>query len=110
MTLFGDLPVFLGLTVVLFGAAAWLTGAAIGGSWRPLWQVLAYGLLLTLFDRFLHFALFGGALLSVSGLVRDYVVICGVALVAWRVTRVALMVRQYPWLYRAAGPLVYRPR
>ena len=105
-----DIWVFLGLTCALFGLAAWLTGKAIAATWRPAGQVVAYGALLTAFDRFLHFALFNGTLLSVPGALRDYAVIAGIALVAWRLTLVAGMVRQYLWLYRRAGPFFWRAR
>ena len=57
--------VFLLLTVVLGGAAAWATGKAIAQTWRPFWHVPTYALLLTArYDRDGHaigtFA-FGGA-------------------------------------------------
>ena len=55
-----SLPVFIGLTVVLFGLAAFLSGQAIAGTWRsPAYAVLA-ALLLGLADRFLTYALFDG--------------------------------------------------
>lgn len=106
----GDFYVFAGLTCVLFGGAAWLTGQAIAATWRPVWQVVAYAALLLVFDRFLHFALFGGELLSFWGAVRDYAVILGGGLCAWRITRVTRMVHQYPWLYRRTGLFSYRAR
>lgn len=110
MTAPADWPVFVGLTLVVFGGAAWLTGAAIAATWRSAWQVVGYGLLLALFDRFLSYALFGGELLSVGGFVRDSAAIVLVGLVAWRVNRVRRIVRQYPWLYERAGPLRWRER
>ena len=70
MTAITDWPVFLGLTVCVFGAAAWLTGTAIAATWRPYWQVVGYGLLLALFDRFLSWGLFGGPLTSLADLLR----------------------------------------
>ena len=67
--LLGTTPaVFIGLTVVLVGGAAILTGRAIGGNWKPAWQVVAAGFGLALADRFLVYALFEGELLSVVGL------------------------------------------
>ncbi len=106
----GEWYVFAGLTCVLFGGASWLTGAAVAGTWRPAWQVFTWSLLLAGFDRFLHYALFGGDLLSVGGALRDYAVILAVGLVAWRFTHVTRMVLQYPWLYRRTGPFSYRER
>lgn len=110
MTLPGDWPVFVGLTLFLFGGGAWLMGTAIGGTWRPYWQAVGYGLLLTAFDRFLHWGLFAGPLLSVTGFGRDGLVIIGIGLLAWRRAQVRRMVSQYPWLYEKAGPLNWRER
>lgn len=101
---------FFVLTCVLFGGAAWLTGTAVAATWRPAWQVVAYGLLLLAFDRFLHFSLLDGELFSMVGAFRDYAVILAVGLVAWRINHVTRMVRQYPWLYERAGPFFYRAR
>lgn len=108
--LFADWPVFVGLTLCLFGAAAWLMGRALGQTWRPAWQVGGYALLLSLFDRFLHFALFGGYLLSAAGLLRDLIAIAAVALAAFRIARVRRMVAQYPWLYEKRHPFAWRER
>ena len=52
-----SIPVFIGITVVLEGGAAWLMGQALGGRWRPVWQVFPYAFLLGLTDRFLIYAL-----------------------------------------------------
>ena len=100
---------FLGLTL-LFGAAALATGRALARSWRRPWQTVPYALLLGIGDRFLLYALFGGELLSASGYAITSVVLAALALLAHRLTRARLMVRQYPWLYEAAGPLSWRPR
>lgn len=110
MTAMTDWPVFLGLTVCIFGAAAWLTGAAVAATWRPSWQVIAYGLLLALFDRFLGWSLFSEQLWSLAGFLRDFAVIALIGLLAWRIRQVHLMVGQYPWLYEKAGLLKWRER
>ena len=39
---------FLGLTLLLFGAAALATGRALARHWRPAWQTLPYAVLLGL--------------------------------------------------------------
>ena len=39
-------PVFLGVTVVLCGFAAFATGRALAGTWRPMWWTVPYCLLL----------------------------------------------------------------
>ena len=101
---------FLGLTVVLFGAAALATGRALARQWRPVWQTLPYAALLALGDRFLLYALFDGELLSATGYVIGVVILLALAFLAYRVTLVRRMVRQYPWLYEAAGPLSWRER
>jgi branched-chain amino acid transport system ATP-binding protein len=110
MTMFADWPVFLGLTLVIFGGASWLSGAAIATTWRSCWQVVGYGLLLALFDRFLNWALFGGDLFSPSGLARDYAVILAVGCLSWRLRYVGRMVNQYPWLYVRSGLLNWQRR
>ena len=73
------------LTFALFtvGAGGWLavmTGHALAATWRPLWQVVPYALLLGAAERFFNYALFGGRLLSVSGFVADSAVLVVVAL------------------------------
>ena len=105
-----NLAVFFGVTVVLFGAAAWLMGRAIGETWRPAWQCVPYGLMLTVANRFVVFALFGGDGLSISGFVIDALVIVAVALFAQRLTRARKMVQQYPWLFDRAGLLGWREK
>ena len=66
-----SLGVFLGVTVMLMGFCAAITGQAIANTWRPMWQIFPYCILLGGADRFLHFSLFGGDLLSVSGFLID---------------------------------------
>ena len=60
---------FLGLTLLLFGAAALATGRALARRWRPAWQTLPYAVLLGLADRFLLYALFHGQVLGNEELV-----------------------------------------
>jgi hypothetical protein len=101
---------FLGLTLLLFGAAALATGRALARRWRPAWQTLPYAVLLGLADRFLLYALYDGDLLSASGTLIAAAILLVLALLAHRITLVRGMVRQYPWLYEAAGPLSWRAR
>ena len=105
-----SLPVFIGLTVMLFGGAAFLMGKAIGDTWRPTRQCVVYGTMLGLADRFFHHALFDEELLSVTGYLVDTAVLCGIALVACRLTRARKMVSQYPWMYERTGPFTWRQR
>ena len=96
------------VTLFLAGGAAALMGQALASTWRPAWQGVLYGGLLGATDRFLNFALFDGALLSATGYCLDTLFILAVAGVAYRVTQVRLMIRQYPWLYAPAGLFGWR--
>jgi hypothetical protein len=98
-----SVPVFVGLTLALFGGCAWMTGQALGATWRPAWHAVPYALLLGAADRFLGYALFGGNLLSPAGFVLDAAVLTAIALLSWRLTRVRRMAGQYPWLYVRTG-------
>jgi hypothetical protein len=103
-------PVFVGVTIVLFGGAAFLMGQALAETWRPYRQVLLYCLLLGLGDRFVTYALFQGELLSLSGYVIDTLVLMLIASLAYRLTRARKMVSQYPWLYERAGLFTWRDK
>lgn len=110
-TLLGTtLDVWIGITLVLTGGASYMTGQAIARTWRPLWQVVAYSLLLAVASRFFVYALFDGYMLLASGYVIDAVVLMAIGLLASRINQVQMMVNQYPWLYERAGPLAYRAR
>lgn len=96
--IFGTSPyVSLGITLVLGGGCALMTGRALALNWRPQWQLLAYALLLTVADRFLIYALFQGTLLSPSGYLCDALLLIVIAFAAFHMTRARQMVRQYPW-------------
>ena len=100
--------VFIGLTVIGFGFVAWMTGKAVATTWRNPCQVVAYGIGLTLFDRFLGWSLFGLAPLSVSGFLIDFMVITTIGLFSWRLMKAHMMVRQYPWIYARSGLFGWR--
>ena len=102
------LPVFIGLTVIGLGFAAIMIGQALALAWKPAWQVVGYGLLLGVSDRFLTFALFQGKLLSLTGYLADTAVLVVIALVAFRINRAHRMASQYPWLYRRDGLFNWR--
>lgn len=105
-----DLPTFVGLTVILFGAAAFMTGQAVAQNWRPAWQCVVYCGLLGLFDRFLHYALFDGVLLSLSGYITHWLLLSAIGLSAFRMQSVKMHVTQYPWLYERSGLFRWRER
>ena len=103
-------PELLFVTGILGGGAAWLSGHAIAGTWRPMWHVVGYMALLGAAIRFIHFALFDAELLSALSYLADALYVILVGCFAWRVTRTRQMVRQYPWLYERNGPLTWRER
>jgi hypothetical protein len=95
--------VFLLVTVVLGGGAAWLAGRAIAGTWRPWWHVAFYMLILAVAVRFLHFALFEATLLSAHYYLVDLAVCLAFGFLGYRTTRASQMVTQYRWLNARAG-------
>ena len=101
---------FFGTSVLVIGGAAYLTGQAVASTWRPARHLVLYCLLLALFDRFLVWSLFHGQLLSPAGFLLDAAVIACFAFVGFRVTHVACMVGQYPWLYERAGLWAYKAK
>ncbi|MDB5511671.1 MAG: hypothetical protein JWR08_1154 [Enterovirga sp.] len=101
---------FLLVTVVLGGWTAWMTGRAIAGTWRPFWQVLVWSLPLGLAVRFIHFALFGGTLLSLRFYLVDLAVVAAIACLSYRFRRARQMTTQYSWLYERAGPFGWREK
>ena len=101
---------FMLVTVIMGGGAAWLAGRAIASTWRPWWHVAGYMLILGAAVRFIHFALFEATLLSPASFAVDFVFLLAVGCLAWRLTRVDQMVTQYDWLYERAGPLSWRER
>lgn len=105
-----SIGVFIGVTLVIGGGTAILTGQAIAGTWRPVWQVVFASLGLGFADRFLVFSLFDGDLFSPAGYLLDTLVIMAFGVVAYRLAWVRNMVIQYPWLYEKAGLWRVRPR
>jgi hypothetical protein len=105
-----SLGVFIGLTVIIIGGAAIMTGRALADSWKSAWQVVFACVGLTVVDRFLTYALFGGELLHLSGIVIEFAVITAMALVAHRLTLVHKMVAQYPWRYERESLWTYREK
>ena len=94
--------IFLLLTVVLGGAAAFVTGKAIAETWRPLWSVAAYALGLTLAVRFMHFALFEEKLLSLRNFLVDALVLLALAFIGYAVARQRQQATQYAFTTKSA--------
>lgn len=101
---------FLLVTVVLGGWAAWMTGRALASTWRPAWQAVLWSVPLAFAVRFIHFALFGGTLLTLHFGLVDFVVLASLAALSHRYRRARQMTRQYGWLYERSGPLSWRER
>lgn len=100
--------VFILVTLILGGGAAALTGRAIALTWRPWWQLAGYMLILGLTVRFIHFALFGGTLLSSYYYLIDTTICFIISLLGYGTTRAGQMTEQYPWLHRRAGPFSWK--
>jgi uncharacterized protein DUF6867 len=100
--------VFVLVTVLLGGGAAWLAGSAIAQTWRPWWSIVAYMLLLGFAVRFLHFALFSGTLLSPLNYAIDTFIAMCLASGGFRLTRRKQMAHQYGFLNKSVSPSAAR--
>lgn len=94
--------VFLLVTVVMGGLAAYATGSAIATTWRPRWQLVVYGFLIAAAVRFIHHALFEEPFIAPRSYVVDLVVLIVAAAFGFHLTRRRQMREQYDWL--ASGP------
>lgn len=104
------LRVFLVLTVIIGGGAAFLSGKGLARSWKPFWRVFLYMALLAAAIRFFHYALFDGALLSVYYYLVTYAALLAAACLGYRMMRTTQMVTQYRWLYERTSPVTWRDR
>ena len=104
------LRVFLVLTVILGGGAAFLAGRGLARSWKPFWRVFFYMALLAAAIRFFHYALFEGSLLSPYYYLDTYAVLLAASSLGFRTMRTTQMVTQYRWLYQRTSPLTWRDR
>ena len=104
----GSFGVFLLVTIILGGGASWLTGRAIAATWRPIWQVTIYTLVLGAVVRFFHMALFGGTLFSLHYYVVDTLVCLAFGFAGFQTARAAQMARQYGWLMQRHGAIRWR--
>jgi hypothetical protein len=102
--------VFIGLTVILIGGAAIMTGRALADGWKSPLQVVFACFGMALANRFLIYALFEGELLHLTGFLIDFAVLTALALAAYRLTVVHKMISQYPWRYERASLWSYRER
>jgi hypothetical protein len=101
---------FVLLTLLVGGGAAWRTGQAVAQSWQPFWPVAAYTALIAVAVRFLHYALFGGLLLSLPSYLIDFAILIVLALLAYRMRRTRHMTEQYSWMFERVSPFLWRDR
>src|ERR1700730_9585735 len=89
---------FLLVTVVLGGGAAIIAGRAVAQTWRPWWQGVVYMLILGAAVRFMHYALFDGAIDSIPAYALDTAVAIGFFGAGSPALRARQMARQYVFL------------
>ncbi len=102
--------VFIFVTLILGGAGAWMTGRACARTWRRYPPLVVYLLILSFGVRFIHFALFGGTLLSLHYWLIDLAVLLVIGTIAYRFTLARQMVSQYYWLYEKSGAFSWRAK
>ena len=102
--------VFLFLTVILGGGAAFMAGRSLAGGWKPIWLLMAYMIPFTGGLRFLHYALFQAQLTSLLYFITHGVILVGLAVLGYRITRVNQMTEKYPWLYEKVSPFGWRDK
>lgn len=96
--------VFLVLTVVLGGAGGFVTGRAMASTWRPVWMLVLYMVLLAAAVRFFHYALFAEPLLAAGNFIIDFAVLLAAGLAGYRTMRARQMATRYGWLDGDGGP------
>ena len=100
--------VFLLVTLVMGGFAAFVSGRAIAQTWRPYWHVPLYMAGLAVVIRFWHFALFEEPFVAPGSYLVDLVIALAVASLGYRMVRARQMATQYDWLFQRLGPLGWR--
>ena len=101
---------FLFVTGFLAGGAAYLAGRAIARSWQSNLQLGFYIVLLAAATRFIHFALFGGTLLTLHYYLVDLLVLLAIAFLGKRITRARQMATRYRFQYASSGPFSWKSR
>ncbi|HWJ74105.1 hypothetical protein LB518_14740 [Mesorhizobium sp. BR1-1-16] len=102
--------IFTFVTLILGGAGAWMTGRACAHTWRPYPPLVVYLVILSFGVRFIHFALFGGTLLSLHYWLIDLAILLAIGTIAYRYTLAEQMVAQYHWLYEKSGAFSWRAK
>lgn len=101
---------FIGITVILFGGAAFLMGQAIADTWRSIWWNVPYGILLAAGNHFIDAALFTRSWTDWVHYLLNLIVLLVISFLAYRLTYVRKMILQYPWIYEQQGLLSYREK
>ena len=104
------MQVFLVLTIIIGGGAAFLAGRGLARGWRPIWRLFFYMALLAGAVRFFHYALFDGSLLSAYYYAVTYAVLLAASLLGFRTMRTTQMVTQYYWLFQRTSPLTWKDK
>ena len=102
--------VFILVTLLLGGAAAWATGRALAMGWESILKLIIYMALLTFAVRFVHYALFHQPFLNPMNVIIDYLILLAIAAFGFRQRRAYQMATQYPWLFAATGPLNWQSK
>jgi hypothetical protein len=102
--------VFLVITLLLGGSAAWATGRAIAKTWRPYSQTIVYAFVLAAAVHFLHFALFSEKLASLHFYLIGWLIVLGAASIGFRRMRVQQMLTQYSFAFERSGPFHWHAR
>jgi hypothetical protein len=91
--------VFVLVTIILGGGAAWLAGRAVASAWSRGGLVVFYAMLIGGAVRFIHFSLFGATFLSPHYAV-DTLIALAFGFWGFWVTRRRQMARQYGFMRR----------
>jgi hypothetical protein len=102
--------IFIILTIIGGGAAAFAGGRSLAIGWKPLWLLAVYMCIFGAGLRFLHFALFQDTLTSLYYYVVQTLCVLAFAWAGYQMTRVKQMTEQYPWLYEKNGPFSWRDK
>jgi hypothetical protein len=101
---------FLLVSIIMGGLAAWQSGRSIAQTWRPYWTVIPYMFVLGVGVRFIHFALFEGHFLSLHYYLVDVAILIVFGSLGFRYKRTNQMTTQYRWIYERNGPFSWRER
>lgn len=91
---------FLFLTIFFSGWSSFQIGKNISYNWLNKNMIFFYILLLTLVNRFIHFALFDSSFITIKYLISDYLILLSISFLSFRITRVNYLEKQYPWKYK----------